>query len=493
MVKILKKHNYTILVVIFIFTGFLFRLKGIQDGHSFWSDEAFVSAIARNINRGGISAIEGIEIIIYQPLQTIITLVSFIIFGFSEFAARIPAVIFGTIGIIFAYLLGSKLSNKNGGLLSAFLYSFSQLNLANSTQAKPYTAIQTLLVAICYTIILLQERKKKYISLHIFIILAATASTLFNYIGILTWIPYLIYFGYSYKKRALLYLKQPHIIFFGGIFFILGVFFLQIPKMISTLFDSQTVNNTTYLRELLWRNYAFITLPAIIGIVTMFKKNKPVFIGVSLYILSLLMLWNFKQYSHNVRYLVPLFGLLFVLFGVFWAEVGERLFNKKSAWVCLLVAVLLFAGGYKIVRKPAVYYSPNADLLGDVQIADYKTAYMRLNEKYPDLKNIAVFNDVIDTEIWYMDKQANAYFMKGVVKPYPNPADHTMIYGTLNDFIKQKNKYPKGILIVEDWESFLPEDIKQYAKKNMKLEFRVEGLPQAEGDNWPIEVYSWGL
>jgi hypothetical protein len=231
----------------------------------------------------------------------------------------------------------------------------------------------------------------------------------------------------------------------------------------------------------------------LIGIFTVFKKNKSIFIGVAIYILSLLMLWDFKQYSHNVRYLVPFFGLLFVFFGVFWAEVGERLFNKKSAWVCLLVAVLLFAGGYKIVRKPALYYSSNADLLGDVQIADYKTAYMRLNEKYPDLKNIAVFNDVIDTEIWYMDKQANAYFMKGVVKPYPNPADHTMIYGTLNDFIKQKNKYPKGILIVEDWESFLPEDIKQYAKKNMKLEFRVEGLPQAEGDNWPIEVYSWGL
>ncbi len=68
-----------------------------------------------------------------------------------------------------------------------------------------------------------------------------------------------------------------------------------------------------------------------------------------------------------------------------------------------------------------------------------------------------------------------------------------MIYGSLNQFLQQKSKYEKGILIVEDWESILPEDIKQYAKKNMKRELRVKGLPQAKGDIWPIEVYSWGL
>ena len=68
-----------------------------------------------------------------------------------------------------------------------------------------------------------------------------------------------------------------------------------------------------------------------------------------------------------------------------------------------------------------------------------------------------------------------------------------MIYGDLNSFLIEKSKHQKGILIVEDWESYLPEDIKQYAKKNMKLEFRVEGLAQAKNDPWPLEVYSWGM
>ena len=52
---------------------------------------------------------------------------------------------------------------------------------------------------------------------------------------------------------------------------------------------------------------------------------------------------------------------------------------------------------------------------------------------------------------------------------------------------------PKGIFIVEDWESFLPEDIKQYARKNLKREIRIESLEVAKDDPWPLEVYTWGL
>ncbi|PIP64124.1 hypothetical protein COW96_04270, partial [Candidatus Roizmanbacteria bacterium CG22_combo_CG10-13_8_21_14_all_33_16] len=60
--------------------------------------------------------------------------------------------------------------------------------------------------------------------------------------------------------------------------------------------------------------------------------------------------------------------------------------------------------------------------------------------------------------------------------------------------LKQKARYQSGILIIEDWESFLPEDIKQYAKKNLRLEYRVEKMTVGgERDIWPLEVRSWGM
>jgi len=107
-----------------------------------------------------------------------------------------------------------------------------------------------------------------------------------------------------------------------------------------------------------------------------------------------------------------------------------------------------------------------------------------------------VFTDWGDTQRWYLEESPiNAYFMKRFIneKPEPNIIDDVMMYGTLEQFLAEKEKYPKGLLVVEDWISFLPDDIKEYAKKNLKKELRVESLSQAPGDVWPLELYSWGM
>jgi len=39
----------------------------------------------------------------------------------------------------------------------------------------------------------------------------------------------------------------------------------------------------------------------------------------------------------------------------------------------------------------------------------------------------------------------------------------------------------------------MPEEIKSYVKKNMKLELRVESLEVSPDDKWPLELYSWGF
>lgn len=115
--------------------------------------------------------------------------------------------------------------------------------------------------------------------------------------------------------------------------------------------------------------------------------------------------------------------------------------------------------------------------------------------RFPNYKDLIIYNDVIDTQLWFLEEKPNAdaYFMKGVTTPHPHLINAKMAYGTLHDFELLKNQSKSGLLIVEDWESFLPEDIKQYAKQNMKLEYRVESLEVSPTDPWPIEIYSWGM
>lgn len=496
-------------MLLLFLVGFFLRLRGISDNHSFWADEAFISSIARDIIQGDRTWWQGIgkSSIHYQPLQIISTIISFTLFGVSEWSARLPSVVMGSIGIMFSYLLAKKLSNEYGGLLAAFIHTFSQLNLANATQAKPYAALQTCILIELYLISLLEDSEEKNATkLHLLIITIIIVSTLFHLIGILSVIPYSIYLATKYYQKGLFLLRKPHvaIIFLVTSIFIIGIMLSN--NLLSWFFTPQsgnflfTHNNSTYLRDLLWRNYGFITLPALFGFAVSWQKYRYSILSAVAWIAVLLYFWTFRYSYHNVRYIMPMFGILFVFFGVFWSHVGEKLLHHKSAIVCLAVAMLLYAGGYKLVRKPNVYYSPNADVLADVQHADYKTVYDELLKKYPDTNSYVIFNDVIDSQLWYLNGRApDATFIKAYVNGLQDGDISTQqvtgkpIYTTLEQFKEQVEQNPKGILIVEDWQSILPEDIKKYAKSNLQLEIRVEGLLQANGDNWPVEIYSWGM
>jgi len=472
----IKKHFWEIALVILLFTiGFYFRLKGISTNHSFWSDEAFTSAIARDILIGKTSFTNGISVLEYQRMQIISNLISFKLFGLSEWSARIPSVLWGSLGIVFAYLLAKRHSNRGGGFLAAFLFTFLQLNLAHSTQAKPYAAIETLLLATIY-----------FVDKNIVLAIAlAILATLFNYLGIVAFIPVVIHFC----KYLVEIKKKPVVILALSIFMISLFWILRLDKML-LLLTRANYNWTTYLRELFWRQFSFITLPAIFGLFLI--KNKKALFGILLTALALIFSWNFISYSRNLRYLMPIFGLLLVLFGIFWGKVGEIL-SKKSTLACVFVSLLIFAGGYKIVRKPATYYTPNADFFADVQNADYKHFFKLVYEKFPDFDTQVVYADMYDYMSWYTHKIPNAILSKGYEETKNYPYINVPAYSSLQLFKGDIRKNPKGFLIVEDWQSYTPDDIKEYAKRNLKLEIRVESMSVSPNDKWPLELYSWGF
>lgn len=494
-----KTLPYVFLFLI-LAVGFYFRLKGISSDHSFWADESYIASLSRDLVLGKFALTELYSYAggSYQPLQVIVMTLSFLLFEISEWSARIPSVIFGTIGILFAYLVASKFSNKAGGLLAAFLYAFAELNLAYATQARPYAALTTIILALIYFLQVLSGKElpqKKQILLHVGVIGLSFAAWLFHIVSSLFFLLYAGFILIHYRAKLLSYTqKNPLIVAGGTLLFLLFIYFSQTYVHLLNL-GSVTVNNVTYLRELFARQYLFLVLPAIFGLLIAYKKYIGTVFGIGLWGAALLFLWTFFKPSHNIRYILPIFPILYVFFAVFWAQIGEKMFNKQSALICGIIAVILLTGGYKISRKPALYYSPNADLYADVQNANYKSAFSFIEEKYPDYNDMVIFNDIIDAQRWYLTEKpdANAYFAKHAIPARPHVVNNVMEYGTLKEFLKEQSKYEQGLLIVEDWESILPKDIKQYAKKNMKLEYRVESLDVSPTDKWPIEIYSWGM
>ncbi|MCX6732933.1 MAG: glycosyltransferase family 39 protein [Candidatus Roizmanbacteria bacterium] len=479
--------------------------------YSFWADEAFISGLAVQLMKGQLSFSQVFTIMPYQKLNILFTMFFFNLFGISEFTARLPSLLFFIIGISVMFFLAKKLSNVYGGVLSAFLYAFSHLNLAYATQAKPYSALEAITLLIVLLLVNVKNEKKTLhvIFYHITLVCLLGIATLLHSIGVFLWIVYFVSIILSLKKSyskewfSFKTLKRSHVL----ALFALCVAGYFIFPMVTSLFGAGSpfkYNNIYQIVKLFTYKYIVISTCSVFGFIWITKKNKELHIGMVLYSLVLFVFVAFVAYTFTIRYVLSLFGILFLYFGIFWAKVGEKydenlkfkIYNLKLSGkivIPLAVVLLLYATGYKIVRLPQTYYNPNIDKYGDVQIANYKDFYSELKQKFPDYKNAYVVNDTFDAEYWYFGRYSNAYFMKGTTTPTQHSVvKQAMMYRTLDDFKKIVKGHPQGLLIMEDWQSFLPDDIKMYAKKNLKLELRVESLKEATDDPWPLALYSWG-
>lgn len=443
--------------------------------HSFWADEAYVSGIAKKLATGEFDIWQAFHGISYQKLYVLVLTVFFKIFGVSEFAARLPSLIAFLIGIIIMFFLARRLSNFYGGILASFLYAFSHLTLSYATQAKPYIILETITLAIIYGI------TSKKIN-HLLIIALLCIATLLHSIGVLIWGVYLVYLVVTFKRENVLTFV-PFLLIGSAI-----IFPIASTSLSGGLFP---YNNLYQVLKLFIYKYSFITVSAFFGFIWTFKKNKNISIAILFYLVLVLCMASFQQYIFNIRYVLTLFGILFLYFGIFWAKVGKRYGGK--AIIPIVVILLIYITGYKIVRFPQAYYNPNIDKYGDVQIANYKDFYGELKTRFPNYQELYVVNDIFDVEYWYFGRYSNAYFMKFTQKPYKHHTADAYIYGSLADFKKIIKEHPQGLLVMEDWQSFLPEDIKEYAKKNLHLEYRVDSLKEAPDDPWPLALYSWGM
>ena len=72
------------------------------------------------------------------------------VFGFGLFQARVLSVIFGTLAVVFLYLLAEYLFDRRTALLSALLMATSQLAIMFSQEARPYAQTHFLALLSAY-------------------------------------------------------------------------------------------------------------------------------------------------------------------------------------------------------------------------------------------------------------------------------------------------------------------------------------------------------
>ncbi|MEM4266991.1 MAG: glycosyltransferase family 39 protein, partial [Candidatus Nanoarchaeia archaeon] len=136
----MKKYEYLILAVLFGY-GFVLRIYSLGF-QSLWIDESFSINASLAVLRHFYPLLESGFFYSGYLLHTYLLSGMFFLFGVSEFTARLPSVVFGSLFIVLVYLFVRYLFNARVAIFSSILVAFSTLEIAWSRQARSYVMLQ---------------------------------------------------------------------------------------------------------------------------------------------------------------------------------------------------------------------------------------------------------------------------------------------------------------------------------------------------------------
>lgn len=128
--RFIDQNKYLILLISIILLAAILRLKGLST-RDIWYDEALDVLQAEK-------SIAQISKDVATPIHYYFVHF-FLLFGKNSFILGLPSVIFGVTSVFLLYLIGEKISNKNLGLVSAFLLSISPMHIEFSQQILHYS------------------------------------------------------------------------------------------------------------------------------------------------------------------------------------------------------------------------------------------------------------------------------------------------------------------------------------------------------------------
>ena len=511
-----------IILFFLIIAGFFYRLYGLGNNYSFWTDEGHAAVFARAILEQGKPVLaNGYHTGAYQWLLYWLGAISARIFGLSEFAIRFPSVIFGVLTIWAVYLLGRELFANSftseeskptfevlpprfflAPLLAAFLIAFLKIEILWSRQARPYQALQFFYLLGAYFSYKIAGSKKLEIKNVLGFLASGILASLTHGLGLVVFFDGLLYLGltrFKHNKR-LLFLIASLFILFSKLAFALPI------KNI--FFSLGSVNNMFYYRVFLTHNYLPLTVLAGLGglfllikiirhsefssesILKRVQDDKKlllfvIFLGVQGFIVSFLLGQPFVRYF----YIVFPFIILLASYGLIKA--AEIVKRGSSILLIVATSLLIFGMRDKFAFLPQKTYSLNEDMQ-EVPEVDWKKIYKLVGEKLEENPGAVLITNWNDLPIWHLGEGRLDYLARKDSREI-DPVSGARHVNTLEKFQEIVKSKKSGIVILDSWDNAVPEGIREYCHENLKREFEIDRLYPVQPRYWTVWVYSWGL
>lgn len=471
------------LLAILFFFGFLYRIYGLNNNYSFWTDENPVAIFTRAIVERGRPILTNGYFTKDQQLQYWLNSISAKVFGLNEFGIRFPSVLFGTLTILAVYLLGSRLFNRRVGFFASLLTTFLKIEILWSRQARPYQALQFFLILGSYFIYRLAIEKKFNWRYFLGFLMCGIFASLMHCLGLVVFFSgfvYLLILKTSWFKKKWMLLGISLFILFGWIF--------RIP-IISVFSQIGKINNFFYYRVFLTHNYLSLCLLAVLGGILLFwRKNYcelfllVIPLGVQFIIVSFFLGQPFT------RYFYPVFPFIILLasYGV-W-EIGSR--YLVSGFFIFILFFSLWKTG-KLSLLPEKVYSLNADMQ-EIPEVDWKKIYGFVDEKLKQNQGSVLVTNWNDLPVWYLGEGRLNYWVRNDTAE-KDIFSEAYIVNSLDKFVNLLKIHKKGFFVLDSWDNIVPNGIREYCQKNLKRELKVDRLYDVQPRYWPVEVYSWGM
>lgn len=214
------------------------------------------------------------------------------------------------------------------------------------------------------------------------------------------------------------------------------------------------------------------------------------------------------------KYVLVLFPLLYIGFAnsLYIIVSKIKLIKMDSQMIYYLLICMIILNGHKYTQLPKQYYSINKDFR-EISNIDYDKIYaIPLTKKYNLNDKIAFIDTWIDRTNWYFPTDNYSKFLfswenetsfsNGHLKKtpffkdangYKRISDNIGFISNTHDLSLVMQKYRYGFLFIDD--DTLPQDVIEYAKKNLKKEIYLDHYPLDDNPYsiWPATLYSWGF
>lgn len=505
------KRSFFILCSVFIF--FIALIYRFQTLHSpFWVDEFSSAHQAQLLLRYGAEVFTNPHV--HWEKNNIIThvliAISFSVFGQSEFAARLPFMVIGSLVPAAIFSFGIKFFNKRTAFLASFLSICSYFLITWSRQARGYVLLELciLVAAFAYCSIIKEKRiQSRY--LFVFVvssIIGLATHVLFSLFLIAVGIHYLFLKGRVAQSK----IKMIGVVAVGCVcvVFAKSIFHIQISF----------VNNIWYYHSFLWREYSFLVILSLLGMLMRLAMKKLDSQFILSYMVVHLLFICFLFGPYVTRYILPIFPFVLLFFAFSLQKITQLFFEHelKDDSVFIQCLFLIFIGcfivfsGDKFTVKPKTFYSVNHDFR-EIALIDYDKVYQYIKNKgqFHEGKT-AIVETWADRAEWYLGLEYKpVYFLRWKDNPellkrldyevneqgekVTEQRRNVIFVLELVDLQKVLEKYPKGFIWIDD--TTLSPDIIEYAEQHFKKEMVVDHytLDDNPYSLWPATLYSWGI